>query len=239
MELGADGSHRLFFDGLPGYGSGAIAVANTGRVFVSAYDSSGSSRIAAISPSGVLEGTHLWPRGAGSEIAVGNDGCTVLFAKGGGIGRINACTGAPLTDFIATSEIVYDIQSLKDGSVLLALGDSVELYDASGAFVRRVAKVSEYGLRGYYPQEVAVSSDGQVLWIAAMEGCFISGGELLRVSMIDGTELSRRYVWPFNNVTGLVVGAPGLASIPTLRSFVLSLLALALAVAGTLSITLR
>jgi hypothetical protein len=230
LELSPDGSSRVFFDGLKGYGRFSFAVAKSGHVFVAIADQLNRSSIAVIAPGGTLEA--IYPLQVGGELAVANDGCTVLFAKPGGIGRVNACTGAALADYLATTDDIFDIQVVPDGDVLVAANHSVALYDASGAFVRQVVN-----LRDSYPQEIAIGPGDQTLWIATGDSC--SDAELLRVSTINGQEISRRFIGNFNNVTGLVIGAAVPASVPTLQPFALALIAAGLAVFGALVIRTR
>ena len=233
VTLQPDGTHSVF---AAGGGALRLTVAPTGRVFTTDF----SESLTVISPAGVQEAVYPLPGASDfTIIEAAADGCTIYYLKLGAIGRFNGCTGAALSDFAPipiTSPFgfqVYDIFPLPSGEVLIALGDEIVLYDVNGNVVRTVADISMYGFdTNFSPEQVALSPDGQVLWIAIMNICNPETGVLLRASMRDDArELSRRPV-QLNDANGLVIGTASTMDAPTASETALMILAIALALGG-------
>jgi hypothetical protein len=180
----------------------------------------------------VLEATYPLTT---DNIAVGADNCTIYYRTGANvIGRINGCIGAPLPDFAALT-FINDIEVMPDGQVLVSSGNEVELYDASGAFVRVVADLTTHGLSDREADAIAVR--GGELYIAAVDGCSAGNSFLLRVGLADGSEISRVPL-AMTGADAIVINAAALA-IPTAGEVALVLLSFALAAAGALALKLR
>ena len=237
VTLQPDGTHTVF--AAAPAGAAVIAVAPTGRVFI--LDFSGAN-LTVFSPAGVQEAAYVIPGAAGfNVIEVAADGCTIYHLKNGAIGRFNGCTGAALSDFAPIPplvpfgfEEVADIHPLPSGEVLIAVGDEIVLYDVNGNVVRTVADISMYGIDTdeFSPAQVALSPDGQVLWIAIMNICQLEGAVLLRASMRDDArELSRRPI-QLNDANGLVIGTASTMDAPTASETALMFLAIALGLGG-------
>lgn len=229
VEIRPDGTQVPFYSGAPAFGM-SMAIASNGTVFVAVGGV--SPALVRISPAGTLEATYPLTT---DNIAVGPDGCTIYYRTGAGdIGRINGCTGAALPDFAALTWI-SDLEVLSDGQVLVSWGSQVDLYDASGAFVRVVADLSAYGLSDHETDAIAVH--GGVLFVAALDRCAASNSLLLRVALSDGSEILRAPL-EMTSASAIVVNAAALA-IPTLGEVAFALLVLALAAGGAFVLKLR
>lgn len=233
MRITSSGERTPFSSG-PGFGS-ALAVADDGRVYVlGSHD--GAQKIDRFSASGVLEATYPLARLPFIRgFDVGPDGCTILYARGSTIARVDGCTGAPLPDF-ATVPDPTDLEVQPDGQVVVATSSAVLLYSASGTLVRTVTTAAAYGFTRHSIDQVSVRNG--VLWMTPNAPCS-DGGHLLRVSFADGTELSRRALHGVNEANALVVSPGALTSVPTAGEVALTLLAFALASAGALALRLR
>ena len=217
-----------FFDGLPGYYGGALAVAKSGRVFAKVSVAGPlNARLAVISSAGSLERLLELPDSTGN-IAVASDGCTIFYADGIFIRRLNACTGMSLPVFASLAQPVADLVVLSTGNVLALTDQSVIQLNGDGALVRtftlRDVNPTEYQLSA-----LSVSSDEVVVGIAAMRGCE-NRGSIIALAFSDGRELWRQETLYISTATGLVVGTGAAAAIPILSGAVLLLLA------GTLAI---
>jgi hypothetical protein len=228
MVLSPSGTQTPFFDGLPGASPRAIAVASSGRVFVT-YLQAGSPFVAVISPAGVLEATHPLPAGLVSDVlAIAGDGCTLFYRSATAIARFDACTGTALPDFAPIPADLHDVEVLPDGRVLVTTAASVLLYTAAGVVERTVASLVTYGIDGEFG-DATLSVDGGSVYIAVVNYCD-AAGVLLQVSFATGAEVSRRPLG-FGIATGLVAGV-GLATVPTASELALLTLAVTLALAG-------
>jgi hypothetical protein len=228
VELRPDGTRVPFFSGLAGSFGSTIAVASTGRVFVT-Y----STNVAVISPAGVLEATHPLPAAAQITTAVGPDGCTLFYRAGSDVRRINGCTGAVLPDYLTGLADIQDIHPLQNGQVLIAADQTVRLYDASGAFVRTVFTLPQPEFSDRVVDEIATTPDDQVLYLTPAQACEFGQTEsLLTVRLSDGELLTRRLL-VLNRVSGLVVGTLGLpADVPAAGPAALLMLTITLAFAA-------
>lgn len=232
--LSPNGARTPFFTGLPEARESGMAVASNGRVFVT-YSQDGSPFVAVISAAGVFEAAYPL---AGTAFAVAPDNCTLYvrrtFTTTGVIGRFNVCTGSALPDFGAVPNL-RDIDVMPDGRVLAAAERNVFVYSAAGVLLQTF-NLDSYGIPAPFPfphraNQVAVSADGQSIYIAAGVFCD-STGTLLQIALADGAELSRRTL-AFGFHTGLVAGA-GASAIPAASELGLLMLAGLLAVAGVL-----
>lgn len=229
-EIFPSGGRVPLFSGLENASATAIDVADGGRVFVR-FSQAGLHQIARISPAGVLEATYPL---SGDDvapfrsIAIGNDGCTLLYATTTAIRRFDACTGTALSDFAAVA--ANDIDIRPDGSVLVAVQAEVRLYSANGALVETIADLPDYGFGPLAEvDEVALSADGSRIYLAVFEVC---DGTLLEIAAADGRELSRRAL-VLTRGDSLVTGTSH-AAIPTASETALFALAAMLAAAGVL-----
>ncbi|HYC61279.1 MAG TPA: hypothetical protein VEK79_17120 [Thermoanaerobaculia bacterium] len=233
--LQPDGTHTVF---AAGGGATRLSVAPTGRVFTIDF----SESLSVISPAGVQEAVYPLPGASDfTLIEAAADGCTIYYLKSSTIGRFNACTGMPLSDFAPIPAIppfgfeqVFDIYARPNGEVLIAIGDEIVLHDVAGNVIRTVADISMYGFGStdYAPAQIALTPDGQVLWIAITDICNPSNAFLLRASMRDDArELSRRPL-QLNDANGLVIGSAPTLDAPTASETALLLLAVALAFGG-------
>ena len=233
MDVSPSGERVLFFDGAPGHWADAIAVTPTGRVFVHAvkWDEQ-KSVLVTISPAGVLETVRPFPvLGGGlfdNAIAMAHDGCTLLYKNKKGIGRFNACTGSTLADFMTSQSDVLDFDPTGTGDVLVSDLEGIHLHSASGARLRTVARMTDYGFsQGDGAGQIAMARDGRSIWFATLK-CF--GGGLLQISFPEGRELARHRLstnFPSSLVVGLVP-----SSVPAVDPHVLVLMVLALAIVG-------
>ena len=135
-----------------------------------------------------------------------------------------------LSDFAPVATYVNDIFPLPDGRVLVAVKSTVTLHDPNGALVRTVVDVTSHGFGADFDaQQIAVTPDGQSLWIAAMDSCG-SDRTRLKVSMADGHEIARHAVTSgINWADGLVAGNANIAGVPTANDFALLALTISLA----------
>jgi hypothetical protein len=227
VELFPDGTRAPYFTGVPGAFPSTIAVASTGRVFVT-Y----GANLAVISPAGTLEATYPLTATAEST-AVGPDGCTLFYRTGQDVRRINGCNGALLPNFVTGLADIHDIHPLQNGQVLLAVDDSVRLYDASGAFVRTVFTLPEPEFSGRFVDEIATTPDDGVLYLTPVQSCEFGQTEsLLTARLSDGELLSRRLL-VLNRASGLVVGMLGMpADVPAAGTAALLGLTITLACAA-------
>lgn len=153
---------RIFPDGsrttrYTGTGIGLqIAVAGSGTMYVVA-NTAGNLRIDRISGAGTLEASYPLPAlpSVGGAFELAPDGCTIFYARGETIARINGCTGAALPDF-ATVPFANDIEVLPDGQVLIAIYEQVQQFSATGVPVRTVATVTTYGYLSHSIFQTAV-----------------------------------------------------------------------------------
>lgn len=237
VRIFPDGSRTSIYTGT-GVGL-QLAVAADGRFYVVA-NSAGSLRIDRISASGALEASLPLPvlPSVGGAFELAPDGCTIFYARGDTIARVNGCTGAALPDFATTASWANDIEVLPDGNVLIAVDGQVRQFSAAGVFVRTVANVTTYGFDSTHSIFQTVARDG-ILWIAVMDSCNTDESYLLRVQLSDGAEISRIPLELLNRAYSLVIGSATVAAIPTLSELVLVLLTLALGAAGALAIRLR
>jgi outer membrane protein assembly factor BamB len=216
-----------FFDGLPGYYGGALAVAKSGRVFAKvSVPGPLNAHLAVISSAGSLERLLDLPISTGN-LAVGNDGCTIYYADGVFIRRLNACTDVSLPLFSNFGQTVTDLAVLSTGNVLVLTERSLVELSGDGTLVRTFA-VQGLNPIEYQLNAVSVSSDEAVVAIAAMRGCE-SRGQIIALAFADGRELWRQETSYISTATGLVVGAGAAAAIPTLSGTVFLLLAATLA----------
>jgi hypothetical protein len=230
VVLSPDGTSTLFFERIPGAFPGAIAVAQSGRVFMTT-----ALGLAVISPAGTLEALH--PAGSTLPIlGVAGDGCTVYYyVIDGMIRRINGCTGAVLPDFVTLAD-VHDIEPQPNGDVLVAAADSVLLYSAEGVLLRTVTSLGSDGGRRLEVWQAAMANG--LVWIAAGDGC--SSAQLLRVEAGTGREVGPRIPdLGLQRLTGLITGTASVAHIPTTGETTLILFAFALAAGGTLVLRWR
>ena len=234
VRFTSNGVPTPFFGGIAGARVPGIAVAPSGRVYLSVFIE-GVAHLAVISPAGAQEAIYPLPGGALPEIlAVAPDGCTVYYATATGIKRINGCTGAPLTDLVALAN-VRDIEVQPNGELLVAAGQQVLHYSAAGALIRTVTSLVSYGFSAEATvQEVALSNG--VLWIVAAQDCET---ELLRVAFDTGAEVRARFDLTLTSASGLVINSASAASIPTAGEVALALLAFAIAAAGSFVLRLR
>lgn len=236
VRIFPDGSRTAIYTGT-GYGL-QIAVAGDGRIFV-AVNNAGSYRIERISASGTLEASYPIPALAMvyGAFELAPDGCTLFYARGDTIARVNGCTGAALPDF-ATVPWANDIEVLPDGQALIAVDGRVQQFSAGGVFVRTVANATAYGFDPGDAIFQTVVRDG-VLWFAVMDSCETEGAYLVRVQLASGAEISRTEIELLNRANSLVIGFATVAAIPTASEVVLILLALALGAAGVFAVRLR
>lgn len=222
VTIEPNGTHTLILAG----SFHALTVTPGGRFFALS-----GSNLSVITSAGVVEATYPLPGlSAPDLIAVASDECTIYYRRGSAIGRFNGCTGAALSDFMAIDPWdLFDIYPLPNGQVLVAKGLTVDLHDASGTLIRTVASVVDYGFEAlvYVPYQIATTPDGQVLWMAILQGCE-EMGSLVRVDMRDGRELSRVDA-EMSTANGLVIGNATTAGIPTTSNVALLALTIALA----------
>jgi hypothetical protein len=228
INLQPDGTHTVILAG----SFYALTVAPSGRFFATT-----GTDLSVISSAGVLEATYPLPGATpvSALVAVASDGCTVYYRKSSSIGRVNGCTGAPLSDFMAINiSDLYDIHPLPNGQVLIARTNGVDLHDASGSLIRNVANIADYGFDPllYAPYQVAATPDGQVVWMAILNGCE-EMGSLVRVAIQDGHELSRVDA-ETSTANGLVIGTATTAGVPTAGNLALAAFAIVLACTGAL-----
>ncbi|HUR80508.1 MAG TPA: hypothetical protein VM733_07065 [Thermoanaerobaculia bacterium] len=236
QQVWPDGTRAPFATGA-GWSTN-LAATRDGRVYVLANDA-GTRRIDRFSRTGALEASYPLPSskpdGVGLDVAP--DGCTLVWGWAsnnrdrisGYVERFNGCTGQELPRF----DVAYpkDLVALADGGVLVGTQRNVLQYDANGAFVREVApRIDTYNLPEWHSYELKqIALRGPVLWMV-VGNCLEA--QLLRVSLDDGRELSRRPVLLVNAPWQLAL-APA-AAIPTLSSVAIALLALGLAAVGAL-----
>jgi len=231
VEIRPDGSEIPFYQGSPGSAAISMAIASDGHMFLA--NGGPTSALMRISPAGVLEGSYPL---TSDNIAVGADGCTIYYRTGSNdIRRINGCTGAALPDFANGLLWINDFLELPDGQVLVASGDQVNLYDATGMFVRTVASLASYGLENRDAHAITVRNG--VLFIAATDWCVVEDSVLLAIALSNGDELSRRPL-AMTSARAIVAAANG-PTIPTLSEMALALLAFVLAAGGALVLKLR
>ena len=234
VRFTANGLPTPFFGGIAGAQVPGIAVAPSGRIYRSVYRG-GVAHLAVISPAGVQEAIYPLPGSPFPEIlAVAPDSCTVYYANVTGIKRINGCTGAPLPDLVALED-VNDIEILPNGELLVAAGQQVFHYSAAGALIRTVTSLASYGFNASATLEEVALSNG-VLWIVASQGCET---ELLRVAFDTGAEVRARLELTLVTASGLVINSATAANVPTAGEVALTLLAFAIAAAGSFVLRLR
>lgn len=213
-----------------------LAVADDGRVYALATTTGSVRRIDRFSPAGTLEASY--PLGViGASVGgldVASDNCTLFYGAGTTIERFNGCTGTPLPSF-ATVPDLRDIEVQPGGTVLVATESAVLLYTAAGALSRTVATLSAYGFdpTKHLIDQAAVR-DG-VVWFTANNPC--AEGNLLRVTLENGAELSRRELGVINDARALVLG--GNVNVPLAGETALALLVFALGAAGAFVLRLR
>lgn len=216
----------------------AMAVSSSGSIFVATLQP-GTSRLVVVSTAGTLMATHLLPASTPVlSMVLASDGCTLFYAHGTAIRRIDGCTGTPLADFAVAPDRVTDLFPIAGGDLLVAAGKDVLLYDSSGALVRVVATISTYvNDDEYFPGQIALADDGETLWMTGDSYCY-SGtrrpAPLLRIALATGEELWRRELTTNLNFS-LILGTPA-AVIPTAHPIVLALIALLLGVAGLVAL---
>ena len=226
-------NRRTTFFEHPDYRVSFFAVAPNGRVFAWLSSSPTDTVLGVISPTGALEATHALPSIQtsffGAFLWDAGDDCTLFFAKKfGRVGRMNACTGAALSDF-ETGSYPYDIEPAGNGQFLVASRRDVLLYDGSGALIRRVATVPAWS-EGEVGQ-VALSADAQAVWYT-ISGCTL-GGSLGAVTFADGADLLPADDWlPAPNFPNALVLGASAADVQAASPATLLLLALTLALAG-------
>ncbi len=213
----------------------AIAVSTNGLIFVSTRTFVPTTRrLLVFTSTGTLQATYVLAVSDDVDVMiVGADGCTVFYAEGNVIHRINGCTGAALPDFATTGGTVHDIFPTAGGQFLVTSGSDVLLYDGSGTLVRTVATISSYTSdASLSPGQIALGADGQTLWMTTTGPSCVTEPFLLRLAFDDGEELSRQDI-NIDATTGLILSAngPG-AAIPTTGTLALIFVALMIAAAG-------
>lgn len=187
-----------------------FTVGRDGRVYVPLHNGV-SFVLAVISPAGVLEATHpiALPQHP-TDVAIADDGCTLFILEnfGSTFRRFNACAGGFLPDIFPGLQ-ANDVQPLPGGQVLLAQERNVNLYDANGVFIRTVASLPSYGLNDVLVGQIATLRTSADLWIHT-SACD-STGVLLRVSLENGTLISRRDT-SLNTPNALVIGSVNAAT---------------------------
>ena len=155
-------------------------------------------------------------------IDVGPDHCTTYFAHPTRFGTWNACTGGPAVAIgpDRADMLGRTIRVLSDGTLLIAHESDVIHVDAAGNLLR------SYGLRGI---ALALDRDGVSFWTAYAH-------RLTRLNIETGAVITSFEI-PYTITFMSIVGEPRVAvaaagSIPTTSSYVLMMLALALAVVG-------
>ena len=226
-------SRAPFFDGLPGYHALQwFAVGRDGRIFVAI--ASGAQRLAVISSTGTLE--KILDVIVTGNMSVAADGCTLFFADRNVIRRVNGCTGASLEPFVSLSMAgdATDVAVLSNGNVLATQGSAILQFDAAANLLRTFTIRANGGdVRPLSIEGIAVSSNERVAVVAAMRGCQ-DGGQLIAMSLSDGSELWRRDTSYISTATGVAVGSD-VIPIPTLSTLPLLVLALALGTIGLAS----
>jgi outer membrane protein assembly factor BamB len=222
-----------FFDGLPEYHAwGPLAVAKNGRVF--AYVSlalvpAAQPRLAIISSTGALEQLvdFASPQDNIGNMAVAADNCTIFYAHGNVIRRVNACTGTPLAAFSTLGGVVTDVAVLSNGDVLATMNGALLRLNAGGTVIHTfsIQGVNESPYLNLHA--VGVSSDESTVVVAAMGYCE-NRGQLIALWLEDGHELWRQETSYISSATGLVVGSASEA-IPMLSGSALVALAIVLA----------
>lgn len=233
VELLPDGSVIPFYTGTGSPFGVSLDTSPDGRVWVSTGGPV-NELLRLSAATGVIEAGFEMP---GSTIEVGSDNCTIYYAPVSNptvIRRLNGCTGAALPDFASTPWI-NDFAVLPDGQVVIATGTQIHLYNAAGAFVRVVGDLNTYGLGGNEPTAVAVR--GGTVFVAATNWCDAGSSVLLRIALLDGTEIARAAL-EMNYADSIVVNAANVP-IPTLGEMALVLLTFVLAAAGALAMKLR
>lgn len=214
-----------FFNGLPEYYGARLAVAKNGRVFAAVTMPDGASagpRIAVISSDGSLD--HVISiNGSINNMAVAADDCTIFYADGNTIRRVNACTGVPLPAFATSGQAFTDLAVLSNGDVLATTGQSLQLLSPAG--VVRTFAIQRDGK--HLIDALGVSSDESIVVVADMGYCD-NGGQLIALSVADGHELWRQETQYISTATGVVVGTLP-SAIPALSAVTLMVLAATLA----------
>ena len=219
-----------FFDGLPGYYGSTLAVAKNGRVLARVGVAGAlNARLAVISSAGSLERLLDLPASA-QEIAVAADSCTVYYADGIFIRRLNACSGAPLPTFATLPAPLTDLAVLSTGHVLVLTNQALMELDEDGKPVRTFTP-RDLDLFTDDLSAVSVSPDETVIGIAVTRSCEHTG-RIIALALTDGRELWRQETSYINTATGLVIGPGAAASIPALSGAAMLLLAGALALLG-------
>ena len=235
VQITPDGTETTVFQGEEFAGwSTNLAVSATGRMFALRTNFShlsNPSRVAVISPTGILEAIHDMPPMRGTDLFAVKGECTLLFRKETAIGQFDACTGSALPDLLQFPPAnVEEIDVLSDGRFILVSNGNLLLYDADGRLQRTIAS------HDLVATEVAVSADEQRVYVATgNDAC--RPGALLEYSIEGGPLLSRRPLIPNGGFIGMVAGtlpsSHGIGiAIPTTSPSVLIALALTLAFAG-------
>lgn len=152
-------------------------------------------------------------------IDVAQDHCTTYFASPRRFGTWNACTGGPPVHIgpVRPEPLGRTIRILSDGSLLIAHESDVIRVDPIGNVLR------SYGIQG---KALALDPDGVSFWTAY-------DGRITRLNIETGAVITTFQI-PYGIGYLTVIGEPraalsGAASIPTMTTYALVLVAIALA----------